>query len=346
MNRHRPDSEPSMTDQGDPGDQHYRIGAVARLTGLSVDRLRAWERRYGVVATRRSESMGRIYSRSDVERLDKLRRLVELGNAIGSVAHLSDEQLADRLRVDEGLPEPRTRHPRPAPPRPADDAPAVREGNVFACGPLVAALLEGVDLEAEGLRLRRVFRQREALFEHLGSEPAHAVVLELKSAHDEDADALIRHACEHPSAHFVVIVGFARRGVLARLSEAGLSVLRHPVLAEELLLLLARGTPAVPTPSIPSELPDVLPARRFLDEELLELSGRASEVECECPEHLSVLINSLNAFEQYCSECKVRAPDDAELHAYLQRVTAHARALMEEGLENLIEIEGLAPDSN
>ena len=85
-----------MTEQSESAGHHYRIGAVARLTGLSVDRLRAWERRYGVVATRRSESMGRIYTRNDVERLSKLRRLVELGNAIGSIAHLSDDQLEDR----------------------------------------------------------------------------------------------------------------------------------------------------------------------------------------------------------------------------------------------------------
>lgn len=335
----------SELDESDPGAQHYRIGAVARLTGLSVDRLRAWERRYGVVTTRRSESLGRIYSRADVERLDKLRRLVELGNAIGSVAHLSDAQLDARLRADQGLPESGA-----APPArsraPARDARARREGNVLASGPVVAALLESLDLEAEGLRLQRVFRQRAALFEHLGSEPVHAVVLELKSAHAEDADALVDQACRHPAVHFVAIVGFARRDVLARLTAAGISVLRQPVLAEELLLMLARATPAVATPSIPSELPEVLPGRRFLDEELMALSARASVVACECPEHLSVLIHNLNAFEQYCSECKVRAPEDAELHAYLQRVTAHARALMEEGLENLVEIEGLAPNSN
>ncbi|MEM6709905.1 MAG: MerR family transcriptional regulator [Pseudomonadota bacterium] len=35
-------------------DQHsdpvelYRIGAVAQLTGIAVERLRAWERRYGL----------------------------------------------------------------------------------------------------------------------------------------------------------------------------------------------------------------------------------------------------------------------------------------------------------
>ena len=80
--------------------QNYRIGAVARLTGISVDRLRAWERRYAVVETRRTESLGRIYSRDDVERLTMIKQLVDLGNPISSVANLSDSQLRERLQQD------------------------------------------------------------------------------------------------------------------------------------------------------------------------------------------------------------------------------------------------------
>ena len=64
-------------------------------------------------------------------------------------------------------------------------------------------------------------------------------------------------------------------------------------------------------------------------------------VECECPEHVVTLIGSLAAFESYSANCKNRNPTDAALHAYLHRITAHARALMEEALENVAEIEGL-----
>jgi DNA-binding transcriptional MerR regulator len=342
MNKSRR-SIPTMTEQSSSAEHHYRIGAVARLTGLSVDRLRAWERRYGVVATRRNESLGRIYTRADVERLSKLKRLVELGNAIGSIAHLSDTQLDDRLQTDENM---------PAAGRRSTPEPAARRGSdprllsVVASGVLTASLLESLDLGAAGLRLRKTFRHSQALFDHLAEEPVSAAVLEMKSLHADDADALLRQASQHASVHFLVVVGFARRDVLDQLRANGITIMRQPVLAEELVDTLSTVTPAASTPSIPSDLPDVLPARRFLDDELMRLSRQASVIECECPEHLSVLISSLNAFEQYSSECKVRMPEEAELHAYLQRVTAHARALMEEGLENLIEIEGLAPDSN
>ena len=50
-------------------DDWYRIGAVARLTGVPPVTLRAWERRYGAVTTVRQEGRARMYSREDVERL-------------------------------------------------------------------------------------------------------------------------------------------------------------------------------------------------------------------------------------------------------------------------------------
>jgi methanogenic corrinoid protein MtbC1 len=70
----------------------YPIRAVAKLTGISVDTLRAWERRYAVVAPERDER-GRVYSEADVERLTLLRRAVERGHAIGRVAPIGVEEL-------------------------------------------------------------------------------------------------------------------------------------------------------------------------------------------------------------------------------------------------------------
>src|SRR5687767_9874142 len=65
----------------------YPIRAVARLTGLSLDTLRAWERRYHVVTPLR-DHRGRLYDDRDVERLKQLARLVAEGHAIGSIATL------------------------------------------------------------------------------------------------------------------------------------------------------------------------------------------------------------------------------------------------------------------
>ena len=82
--------------------QHYPIRAVARLTGLSIDTLRAWERRYDAVVPSRNER-GRIYSDADVARLQQLGALVKRGHAIGTIASLSEKGLAKVLKRDEAL---------------------------------------------------------------------------------------------------------------------------------------------------------------------------------------------------------------------------------------------------
>jgi MerR family transcriptional regulator, light-induced transcriptional regulator len=92
----------------------YPIRAVAKLTGITIDTLRAWERRYNAVTPGRSDR-GRLYDDADIRRLVLLRSAVERGHAIGQVAALSDaelRELADTLftpasvarhEVDKGL---------------------------------------------------------------------------------------------------------------------------------------------------------------------------------------------------------------------------------------------------
>src|SRR3954447_14562368 len=57
----------------------YTIKQAARLTGVSESSLRAWERRYGVVAPRRSETGYRLYDPASLETVLRMRRLVAAG---------------------------------------------------------------------------------------------------------------------------------------------------------------------------------------------------------------------------------------------------------------------------
>jgi DNA-binding transcriptional MerR regulator len=74
----------------------YPIRVVSRMTGIAVDTLRAWERRYQAVVPDRGER-GRTYTDRHVDRLKQLSVLVAEGHAIGSIAGLSDAELR-RLR--------------------------------------------------------------------------------------------------------------------------------------------------------------------------------------------------------------------------------------------------------
>jgi methanogenic corrinoid protein MtbC1 len=68
------------------------------MTGLSLDTLRAWERRYEAVMPGRGQR-GREYSDEDVARLRSLGELVGRGYSIGAVANLDDDALARLLEA-------------------------------------------------------------------------------------------------------------------------------------------------------------------------------------------------------------------------------------------------------
>ena len=71
----------------------YPLRTVVRLTGLSPDVLRAWERRHGVVQPERTDGGTRRYTASDVERLRLAKAAVDAGHRIGGVAELSNAEL-------------------------------------------------------------------------------------------------------------------------------------------------------------------------------------------------------------------------------------------------------------
>ena len=90
----------------------YPIRAVARLTGIPIETLRAWERRYHAVTPDRT-ARGRLYSDVEVSRLQLLRAVVEGGHAIGQVAGLSDAELQVLAAA------PSVSHPPPGPGAPS-----------------------------------------------------------------------------------------------------------------------------------------------------------------------------------------------------------------------------------
>lgn len=69
------------------------------------------------------------------------------------------------------------------------------------------------------------------------------------------------------------------------------------------------------------------------------VSRSAAPLDCECPNHLSNLVRGLTGFEDYSAACENRNEADAEMHAYLHRMTAHARAIVEDALAVLLEYE-------
>jgi hypothetical protein len=85
---------------------------------------------------------------------------------------------------------------------------------------------------------------------------------------------------------------------------------------------------------------DVTP-RRFDDAALTKFVGLSTTIACECPRHVAELLMQLSNFETYSADCASHNSDDAELHAYLQRVAGVSRALFESALARVARHEGL-----
>jgi len=77
----------------------HRIHRVAKLTGLSKDVIRVWERRYGIVKPSRSSNRYREYSDEDVALLRFVKVQMAQGATIGGLAEEGRNSLVARMRA-------------------------------------------------------------------------------------------------------------------------------------------------------------------------------------------------------------------------------------------------------
>jgi len=98
----------------------YNIGVVARMTGVSMATLRAWERRYNFPESERTAGGHRLYSERDVMRLrwvkDRIEEGMQTAQAINALHH--QEQTGKLALVEAVPPTPEEKGERPAPQQP------------------------------------------------------------------------------------------------------------------------------------------------------------------------------------------------------------------------------------
>jgi DNA-binding transcriptional MerR regulator/methylmalonyl-CoA mutase cobalamin-binding subunit len=82
----------------------YSIKAVSQATGLTVETLRAWERRYRVVVPQRDDLGRRVYCPEDVLRLRRLREATERGHPISRLAQMDEPGLVSLLHEPSARP--------------------------------------------------------------------------------------------------------------------------------------------------------------------------------------------------------------------------------------------------
>ena len=83
------DVEPlSVTDADAESNGLFPIREVSRLSGINPVTLRAWERRYGFIEPKRTNSGHRLYSLTDIETVRRVQGWIERGVSVSKVGEL------------------------------------------------------------------------------------------------------------------------------------------------------------------------------------------------------------------------------------------------------------------
>lgn len=305
-----------------PDHARLRSGTAARLAGVPVATLRVWERRYGVVAAPKTPTGQRLYTPYDVQRLRLLRQLTDRGHAIGTLAALD-------LRALQGLAQ-------EVPP----PAPGVAGRTLVVIGRSAAQKLgaaAGCEPQAvfDGLDAAEATLHDSTLAQLAGCD---LLLLHLPSLQPVTAERALALAARLRARATAIVYSFAAQALVEQLGASGVTLKREPVTGRELARLVA----AAPSAASGSDADAAaVPPRRFSDEALAQLAEMPTTVACECPRHLSEIVQQLASFEHYSAECLSRSPADAALHRHLSALSGTARALFEQALDRVMKQEGL-----
>ena len=295
----------------------YKIGAVARRTGISPECLRAWERRYGLEPAERAGKT-RFYSASQVERLTRVKALIEQGHPISQLIQLSDDELRRRLR--------------PPPSRAAIQ----RRRTGLVGGQLILANREARrDSEATdaGMEVVAEWPTAVELKADQGALPELDCVVvyvpTLDPQHLEEIEEI------YPEASLVVAFRYATSADLEACRQAGRAILRWPAEWQTLVRRVTATTPvAAGTP------------RRYSDGELVHIAMMASQAGCDCPRHLVELIGAVSDYESHARRCGSTHGAIDEDHRLVAGHLGRARGQLEESLHVLVEKHGLLAAAN
>ena len=298
----------------------YSIGTVASLSGLSPNTIRTWERRYQVVEPRRSPAGGRRYGDKDVERLLLLRQLTSMGVAISSAAQLDTEQLQLRLR--------QVRKAQPV----VND-----EVRVTLLHPELSVRVDNGQLGWKVVQRASDWRQLAPI------TPCDILIASLDALGSDPESALEESMERCQAGDSLVLYHFAIREKLKLLEGTGARLLQEPISLKDLEQRVALQVQSQHASDI-ADNPESLkpnPSPRYSAERVAKLREIATQLKCECPNHLATILSSLLAFENYSLTCVSSSPADAALHQKVYGQTGRARVIIEDLLTEIITLEDL-----
>lgn len=328
----------------------YQIGAVAALTGIAVERLRAWERRHGFAPARRN-GRTRLYDASQVEKLRLMRALIDFGHPVSTLIDLSSAQLSARLKgsglVADTADQSATttaereltmltaaeRAAAPLAPTASNHTSPARSTRASASieAPLKIGLV-GLNLlvleqsadALHGLAVMARWPTLDALLADLPLPGAlDALVIQQPVLISQRLDGI---ADRLPGTRLVTVYQFATERQRASMEARQRPALSWPVSWQDIERAVSLGTDPTHAGLAP---------RRFDDAALVALAASDPDPN-QSTRHLVELISNLNAYADYAAHCveSVGAVTGQTYAATSQRVAA-ARVLLEDALAAL-----------
>ena len=304
-----------------PQEELYRIGTVSALTGLSVERLRAWERRYNISPAHKS-GRTRFYDQSQLDRFKVIKRLIDLGHPISSLVELDQKQLEMRLK-HQTLDEPEF----------PSSSLALDKPMVGLIGPNLLLL------EQKASRNSEVFKQNPI---EIAARWANIEAFKSENDQVEDLDVIlvqlpvlntqpIELVKEYfPKSKLIVLYQFTRADTISQIQSLKIPTVKWPISWIEIEHMCINDHRLLRGNKHPSP-------RKFSDEELIAIAS-SSEDGTGCPEYVVESIHQLNALATYSHECSKELKDSSSMEA-LHASTTHARAELEIALDRLISVD-------
>ena len=306
----------------------YSIGTIARLTGIKPDTLRVWERRYGLSASQKSPSGRREYTQSDLDHLQIVAALLEQGSRIGDIATSNRKTLEVMLqRVQRSAQKP---------------TPAYKPRFLF----IGEQLAQWIDEHPGCISNISASLARQTVETALESdldvaEAYDVVVVECGSLDNRTKEQLQAVKTLTGTERVIACHRRASEHWIEEMQRSEITLLALPPdpvsLGHEINRCIIDKTRSIGDDNA-GDLITAKP-RNFSDKRLHEAATMESGLHCACPSHISRLVEALNEFEDYSSQCAVDSWQDAAVHACVYAYTNQARWLMEKALEAVLEEE-------
>ncbi len=305
---------------------------MSKTTGIPVSTLRIWETRYGAFSPVKTPGKQRLYGEHDMSKALLLKQLSQANHAISAIAPLPLAQLRQMCSQSHKAQ--------------SKDAEMGQAVSLAVVGLSLANRMESqkfaLSLMQNHIHVSDVWLDLATASSAELLNPPQVLLIRVNSLNAQVHAAIQALARKHQFPQTIVLYHFATEAVLQAMKFSGLIVRREPIsdaeLAEVLQSVLFVDTVRAQEFGTKGS---VISSRKYSEATLSRVAGISTNVLCECPRHVAELISQLASFEEYSQDCLNNKAEDAHLHAYLTSISGSARALFENALEKIAELEGI-----